>query len=104
MNHRDDEDALDAALRRQFQQEAEPEDAGFSLRVMAALPAYVPPRQLRWARWVKRGYWAAITLAACSAAALLAGPGAADGAHALAAGVLIGLVIFWAVPSRWSRG
>ena len=102
MNDHDDDDALDAVLRRQFHEDAEPEDAGFSLRVMGHLPARVPPRQLRWARWVKRAHWAAVSLAACGAAALLVGHGTPDGSHALAAGVLLGLVIFWSIPSRWS--
>ncbi|RZL37493.1 MAG: hypothetical protein EOP35_08525 [Rubrivivax sp.] len=97
MNH--DDDPFDAALRRQLDEAAEPDDAGFSLRVMAALP---PPAPRRRARRVRQLQWLAISLAACGAALLLGTQG--DAPQALAGMALMALLIFWAVPSRWSRG
>lgn len=102
MNEFDDDTTFDEALRQQLQDGNEPGDAGFSLRVMAALPPQLAPRQRRWAsgmRWVQ---WLAASLAACGAATLLAAP--LDGPHALAAVALLGLLVFWSIPSRWSRG
>ncbi|WP_457356400.1 hypothetical protein [Roseateles sp. P5_D6] len=103
-NH-DDDASFDDALRELMQSGTEPDDAGFNLRVMAALPSGVAPQQRRWARWVRRAQWVAISIAACGAAALLAdGNRPLDTPHVLAAVSLIGLLIFWAIPSRWSRG
>lgn len=105
MNDRDDDEAFDAGLREQLHAGGELDDAGFSLRVMAALPARVAPQQRRWARWVRRAQWVAISCAACGAAALLAGGNEPlDAPRALAAVALVGLLIFWSIPSRWSRG
>nr|WP_316642096.1 hypothetical protein [uncultured Roseateles sp.] len=105
MTDHHDDTSLDTALQSLLRAADEPDDAGFSLRVMAALPANVPPRQLRWARWVKRGQWVAISLAACGVAALLSDAnGSLDMPHAVAAVALTGLLIFWSIPSRWSRG
>ncbi|MFT7774297.1 hypothetical protein [Roseateles sp.] len=96
--------SFDDTLRQQLQGGGEPNDAGFSLRVMAKLPAQVAPRQYRGARWVRRSQWAAISLAAYGAATLLAGAGGPlDLPHGLAAVTLLGLLIFWSVPSRWNR-
>lgn len=106
MNHHDDDSALDDALRQQLQGGDELDDAGFSLQVMAALaPKGVSARQRRWARGVRRAQWVAISIAACGAAALLAqANGPLDMPHAVAAVALLGLLIFWSIPSRWSRG
>lgn len=105
MNDFDNDSRFDDALRAQLHGDGEPDDAGFSLRVMAVLPGYLPPEQRRWARWVRRAQWVAISAAACGAAGLLANDqGALDTPHALAAVALVGLLIFWSVPSRWSRG
>lgn len=102
----DDDTAFDQTLRRQLQDGSEPGDAGFSLRVMAALPPQWPPqlapRQRRWASGIRWAQWLAASLAACGAARLLTAP--LDGPHALAALALLGLLAFWSVPSRWSRG
>jgi len=99
-----DDDATDSALRALLHSADEPADAGFSLRVMAALPAPAAPRHLRWARWAERGRWAAMGLAAGGLAVLVAGGDRPlDGPHALAALALAGLLVFWSVPSRWSR-
>ena len=107
-NHDDDnhDAAFDEALRAQLQDGGEPDDDGFSLRVMAALaPKGVSPQQRRWARWVRRAQWVAISVAAFGTAALLAGVnGPLDTPHAVAAVALVGLLVFWSVPSRWSRG
>lgn len=101
----DDTSSFDDALRERLQDGGEPDDDGFSLRVMAALPSGVAPQQRRWARWVRRAQWVAISIAACGAAALLAdGNRPLDTPHALAAVSLMALLIFWAIPSRWSRG
>lgn len=100
-----DDDSFDTALRAQLHGDGEPGDAGFSLAVMHALPEQVPPHECRWAGWVRRAQWAAISLAACGLAGLIAdGSGGLDAPHALAAGALLGLLIFWSVPSRWNRG
>ena len=106
MNHDDDDSALDAVLRRQLQEGGEPDDDGFSLRVMAALaPKGVTPQQRQWARWVRRAQWTAITAAALGTAALMANTtGPLDTPHVIAAVALVGLLVFWSVPSRWSRG
>jgi hypothetical protein len=93
--------AFDAALRQCFQSEAEPDDDGFSQRVMRALPAR-PAHQILWQEWVQRAQWTAMSLAACGIAILTSGTGAP--AHSVAAYTLIGLLTFWAIPSRWSRG
>ena len=107
-NHDEDmnDSAFDEALRQQLQGGGEPDDDGFSLRVMAALaPKGVSPQQRRWARRVRRAQWTAISAAAFGTAALLAGVnGPLDTPHVVAAVALVGLLIFWAVPSRWSRG
>jgi hypothetical protein len=101
MNDHSEDAAFDAALRRQLHAHPEaPADDGFSLRVMAALPARAAPRR-RWARWTRRAHWAAVCIAAAGGAALLP---AADVPGAIAAAALLGLAIFWSVPSRWSRG
>lgn len=103
MNDHDDDTDFDTALRQQLHHGAEPDDAGFSLRVMAALPAQ--PARRPWARRVRQAQWVASSLAACGAAVLLSGdPRTLDLPHALAAVALIGLLTFWAIPSRWSRG
>lgn len=107
-NHDEDmnEAAFDDVLRQQLQDGGEPDDDGFSLRVMAALaPKGVSARQRRWARWVRRAQWAAISVAAFGTAALLAGThGPLDTPHAMGAVALVGLLVFWSVPSRWSQG
>lgn len=107
MNHDDLHDsAFDEALRAQLQDGGEPDDDGFSLRVMAALaPKGVTAQQRRWARWARRAQWTAICAAAFGTAALLASTkGPLDTPHAVAAVALVGLLVFWSVPSRWSRG
>ena len=105
MNHNDDA-SFDDALRQQLQDGGEPGDDGFSLRVMAALaPKGVSSQQRRWARWVRRAQWVAISTAACGTAALLTSAnGPLDTPHIVGAVALVGLLIYWAVPSRWSRG
>lgn len=108
-NHDDDDDntSFDDALREQLQGGGEPDDDGFSLGVMAALApkGVVSPRQRRWARWVRRAQWTAICAAAFGTAALLASTkGPLDTPHVVAAVALVGLLVFWSVPSRWSRG
>lgn len=105
MNH-DDDSAFDDALRQQLQDGGEPADDGFSLQVMAALaPKGVTPQQRQWARWVRRAQWVAISAAALGTAALSAGAnGPLDTPHVVAAVALVGLLVFWSVPSRWSRG
>jgi hypothetical protein len=100
MNDDQQDDLFDAELRRRLRRDAEPDDAGFSLRVMAALPLPAAPR--RHVRLLRRMQWVAISLAACGAASLLASP--VDTAHTLAGAALLALLIFWTVPNRWSRG
>ena len=99
-----DDKPFDAAIRQQLHNDPEPDDAGFSLRVMGALPDHAPLRRRRWARLIQRAQWAATSLAACGIAALLSDVnGPLDMPHALAAAALMGLLIFWSVPSRWNR-
>jgi len=108
-NHDDDkhDGALDEVLREQLLGSEEPADDGFSLRVMAALEpkGAVSPQQRRWARWARRAQWVAISAAAFGTTALVANTrGPLDMPHAVAAVALVGLLVFWSVPSRWSRG
>ncbi len=95
-------DAFDTLLRTQLHAAPEPLDAGFSLRVMAALPPAnaLPPALTRWLRIAR---WAATSTAAAGLAAVFASPTLqADPARALAGVCLLGLVVFWSIPSRWS--
>lgn len=95
---------LEPALHEWLHAGDEPADGGFSLRVMAALPPRVGAARRRRARWLRWAQWVAISLAGCGAAALLTdGPGPPDAAHLLAGLVLVALLIFWTVPSRWNR-
>jgi hypothetical protein len=95
---------FDIALRDHFRSEPEPDDEGFSQRVVAALPAPVMQPRIRWAALAEHAQWTAISVAACGAAALLSiGDGHVDLAQQVAAYALIGLLVFWSVPSRWSR-
>jgi hypothetical protein len=49
--------------------------------------------------------WIAISVAACGVAALMSmGDERVSVAHNVAAYALIGLLVFWSIPSRWSRG
>ena len=103
MNDTDDT-PLDAALRAHWAAAEEPDDGGFSLRVMAALPPQPTPGRQRRARWMRLAYWLAMSLAAGGTAALTGGwSGPLDMPHAMAALALIALLIFWSVPNRWSR-
>jgi hypothetical protein len=96
---------FDTALRQHFGSEAEPDDGGFSRRVLAVLPARDVRRNLRWAEWVVRAQWTAISLASCGVAALTPiGDERVDVAQMTAAYTLIGLLLFWSIPGRWSRG
>lgn len=96
---------FDKVLGQHFQREAEPDDEGFSQRVMAALPPRAARRRVRWAEWALHAQWAAISVAAGGVAALLPiGDGGAAVTHTISAYTLLGLLIFWAIPSRWSRG
>lgn len=96
--------ALDAGLRRLLQGDGEPADDGFSARVLASLPAQVPRNAGRWSEWGRCAHWAAISVAACAAAALLdAGGGPLDSPRQLAAYTLLALSSFWSLPSLWSR-
>ncbi len=96
---------FDDALRSHFQSDREPDDNGFSQRVLAALPAQTGHRSARWPHWALHAHWAAISLAGCGVAALASTTDSRfDGAQGLATYALIGLLTFWAIPSRWSRG
>jgi hypothetical protein len=96
---------FDTALRQHFGSEAEPDDDGFSQRVLAVLPARTVRRNVRWVEWVARAQWTAISLASCGVAALMPiSDERIDVAQITAAYTLIGLLVFWSIPSRWSRG
>lgn len=97
---------LDTALHAHLLGGAQPDDGGFSLRVMAALPPAPPsPRQRRAARWIRWARWTAVSGAACATALLFGANGLPqDGPHALAGLALMGLLIFWSIPSRWNQG
>lgn len=103
MTHLDD-DPIAARLRQQLHAAPEPDDAGFSLRVMAALPPPAATGPRHWARAVRQAQWTAAAGAACGAGVLLSGAHPLDLAHTTAAAVLLLLFTFWAIPSRWSRG
>lgn len=96
---------LDDALRQHLQANPDPADAGFSLRVMARLPAQPSPALQRGARALRYLHWTALSLAAISLAVLTT-EGSPTGDPALAGATLALLVLlcFWAIPSRWSRG
>jgi hypothetical protein len=97
--------AFDAALQRHFQDVTEPDDSGFSERVIAALPARRSSGGIRWHEWIVHAQWTAISLAACGVVALTSiSDGRASVAHNVAVYALLGLLIFWSIPSRWSRG
>jgi hypothetical protein len=97
--------ALDTALRQHFQSEIEPDDDGFSERVMAELPARPSRHDIRWVAWVERVQLTAISVAACGIAVVtsIADPREVTSLN-VATYTLIGLLAFWAIPSRWSRG
>jgi hypothetical protein len=96
---------FDTALEQHFQSEAEPDDDGFSQRVMVGLPERAVRRRVGWVEMVERARWTAISLAAFGVAAILPiSDGRVDVAHNVTAYALIGLLIFWSIPSRWSRG
>jgi hypothetical protein len=96
---------FDTALRQHFQDEPEPEDEGFSQGVQAALPVQAVRGRSRWLERAMQAQWVAISLSACGAAALLSlGGGPLSAAHGVAAYTLLGLLVFWSIPSRWSRG
>jgi hypothetical protein len=97
--------SFDAALSQHFRSEPEPDDDGFSQRVMVGLPARASRRPIRWLELVQRAQWMATSVAACSAASLMSiNDWRAADANTIAACTLIGLLIFWSIPSRWSRG
>jgi hypothetical protein len=99
------DDPFDNALRQHFQGEAEPDDDGFSQRVVAAVPARASRSRIRWVEIVEHAQWIAASLAGCGVAGLMSiGDGPVSAAHNTAAYALIGLLIFWSIPSRWSRG
>lgn len=123
-NVRDASDALDIALLQIMQAGTEPQDAGFSQRVMAALPNRAdatrqqrqPPGHRLGRRlghrldhrslghWLEPAQWAAASLAAVAAAALIAqGSARFDTPQEMAALALLGLMIFWSIPSQWNR-
>lgn len=99
--------AFDNALRQALQVDAEPDDAGFSLRVMAALPPKVSGARAlhrRLVGWAQMAHWAALSVAACAAALLLSLPAPSpDSPEAIASLALIGLIVMWSLPTRWSR-
>lgn len=104
MNDLDPSDPMAAALRERWQADPAPDDAGFSLRVMAALPPFVSPARRRRTRWLRRARWLAMSLAGCGAAWLLSAPASLSGGPELLAGLaLVGLLIFWTLPGRWNR-
>ncbi len=104
MNDDHDDTTLDADLRTLMQAGEEPQDDGFSLSVMAALPTRVARRNLIWARWVAGVQWLGVGLAACGLVALFQGKdGALDTPHAMAAAALTGLLVLWCLPTRWAR-
>lgn len=95
---------FDTQLRETLQAGDEPPDDGFTQRVIAALPARPSRRDSWWTEYVQYAHWAATTVAACGAAALLQPDGSAmEGAQQVAAWMLVGLITLWSVPNRWSR-
>ena len=99
------DDSFDAALRQHLHGDPEPNDAGFSLRVMGTLPVQVTPARRRYSRWITLVQWTLCTAAACGAAAMFAtGLAMKDAPHALATVTLTGLLVYWSIPSRWNRG
>ena len=97
---------FDPWLREALQAEPEPDDAGFSLRVMAALPAREASRPLaRVGPWRRQA--AALAMAAASiclgALALFAGawPLAEQGLAGLS---LLGLLLWWSLPQSAGSG
>jgi hypothetical protein len=103
---------FDRALREHFATEPEPADGGFCLRVLATLPqraAVRAGRSASWPLWLTCARWTALSWAAVGAAMLMTpGSTAPEPAHPLAeqlaAACLIGLMVWWSLPSRWSSG
>ena len=99
---------MDALLSQALQDGPEPDDAGFSLRVMAALPTQKSARPdalsrqlFRLARAVQ---WSALVVAAIVMAALQVFTAHEPGSPGFPASLaLIALVVFWSVPTRWTR-
>lgn len=96
------DDPLDAALMHHLSSAPEPADNGFSARVVAALPPQPRRRRTPWADWVHRAQWAAMSLAGVGLALLPSVTASADVAEGVAVYALIGLLVFWSLPSRWN--
>lgn len=104
--------AFDRALRQALHADSELADDGFSSRVMAALPgaqshsrALTPGIRRRAKDHLAWAHLAALS----TAGGLLATLWSADVAvlsveHQVATAALLGLLAFWAVPNRLSRG
>ncbi|HEY4079765.1 MAG TPA: hypothetical protein VGM81_03645 [Burkholderiaceae bacterium] len=99
---------MDDLLSQVLREGSEPADAGFSLRVMAALPAQKSPRPdaltrqlFRLARAVQ---WSALIVAAIVMTALQVFTAHEPGSPGFPASMaLIALVVFWSLPTRWTR-
>lgn len=100
-----DDDGIGLALRQHFDADPEPADDGFTERLMAALPARAARRCGHWGERVVQLQWAALSIAAAVTALLVPlGSVQPDSTESIAAYTLIGLMAFWSIPSRWSRG
>ncbi len=99
---------MDGLLRRALQDGPELADAGFSLRVMAALPAQRSRRSDALTRQLLRlaraAQWSALIVAAIVMTALQVFTAHEPGSPGFPASLaLIALVVFWSVPTRWTR-
>jgi hypothetical protein len=91
---------FDQALRQALQASSEPDDGGFTQRVLHALPARQPQHASHWLSWAAPAQLTALSAAGCALAAMGV---SSDASHQIASSVLIGLLVLWSVPSRLSR-
>ncbi len=104
-DHVDPVDPFDLWLRDALHRDPEPDDAGFSLRVMAALPPHAPAAGRTAAPWRRQALALAMAAAGIGLGALALFGGAWPWIEqGLAAGSLLGLLLWWSLPQTQDSG